>query len=138
MGMFDFVRCDYPITPAFIGECQTKDIVSDLGGTMDTYYIDPAGRMWVIDYYGTRDYKPSKTEGSFFLDWAPTGKHGKVKPFLLTNYITIYPSRWEGRWDELPVARLHIEQGMLRSVSLKSKGTIDANSRNDRFQLFYS
>ena len=128
MGMFDYVRCDYPITSDFVDECQTKDIEGDIGGTMSTYYIDPAGNLWYVDYYGTTDYKYNRNSPSIFDMWEriPTGKHGKVKHLSrYTNYMIIYPSRHEGSWQTWPEARLHIVQGKVQSFTLTTKGTIN-------------
>ena len=138
MGMFDYVRCDYPITPDFADECQTKDIEGDIGGTMSTYYIDPAGRLWYMDYYGTTDYKHNENATNFFGLWEriPTGKHGKVKHLSrYTNYLRIYPSKHEGSWETWPEARLHIVEGQVLSFTLKPRGSHN-DRRNDCFQPY--
>ena len=138
--MFDYVRCDYPITPDFIGECQTKDIEGDIGGTMSTYYIDPVGHLWYVDYWGTTDYKLNKDAAGIFDMWerVPTGKHGKVRNlFGYTNYLIIYPAQHEGSWDSWPEARLHIVEGQVQSFTLNTKGNRHARW-NDRFQPYQS
>ena len=123
MGMFDYVRCDYPITPDFVGECQTKEMSSWGGGGMDLYYIDPVGVVWRIDYFGTHDLVSTER---IPWEWEATGEHGKVRPHDVTDYVTIYPSRHEGSWETWPEARLHIVQGKVQSYTLISKGTRNA------------
>jgi len=131
MGMFDYVRCDYPLTPDFVGECQTKDICGDIGGTMSEYYIDPGGGFWYIDYYGTYDYVIKEKSGGSIVDLfrrerIRTGKHGKVRPlFGYTNYLIIYPTQHEGSWQTCPEARLHIVEGRVLSFTIKSRGNHD-------------
>jgi hypothetical protein len=136
--MFDYVRCDYPITPEFVGECQTKDIDGDIGGTMSDYYIDPSGRFWFIDYYGTTEYVINEDAENLFNKWkrVPTGKRGTVRHLHgYTNYFTIYPAQHEGSWETWPEARLHIVEGQVLSFTLKPRGSHN-DRRNDCFQPY--
>ena len=138
--MFDYVRCDYPITPEFVGECQTKDIDGDIGGTMSDYYIDPKGRLWYIDHYGTIDYVFDENATTILGKWKriPTGQHGKVRPmFGYTSYLIIYPAKHKGSWETWPEARLHIVEGQVLSFTLTQKGN-RYDRRNDRFQPYQS
>lgn len=136
MGMYDYVRCDYMLTPEFSGECQTKDINGDIGGTMSTYYIDPAGRLWYIDYYGTTEYVLDNTKPK---PWPyvrlQTGKRGKVK-FMsnFTNYLTIYPSSPKGSWKLWTEARLHIVQGKIQTFKIIKRENYVKGY--DRFQSY--
>ena len=53
MGMFDTLRSSYDLGPGFWDkELQTKD----LGAFMSHYWIDPAGRLFRINYDGTHDW----------------------------------------------------------------------------------
>ena len=49
MGMFDYIRCEYPLpgNPDVRGAWQTKDTPDQ---SMDTYVIDKDGRLWYEDY----------------------------------------------------------------------------------------
>ena len=119
MGMFDSVKCDFPICPEITGkDCQTKEIDRWMGGTMSTYYIDPAGRLWSIDYTGTADYIMNEDAEGFLGKFTreSTGKNGKVAPYYLTDYVTIYPA--DGRWNDRTEARLHIIEGVVQSYQL--------------------
>jgi len=128
MGMFDTVRCDYEIAPGITGvECQTKDIMSDLGGTLSEYYIDPAGKMWYIDYHGTYELEP-RDNTIFRMKRVSTGQHGKVKPmFGFTSYLTIYPVGSSNHWLK---ARLHIVGGQVQSF------TVNTEKVNDGFRNY--
>ena len=125
--MFDHVRCDYSLGDDTFRTCQTKSIEPDFGGTLDLYYIDPAGWLWEIDYSGTSDYRLASRKNNEYSIPAwfrriPTGKHGKVKVKNITNYVIIYPTDYEGPWEDWPEARLHIVNGKVQSYALKFKG----------------
>lgn len=125
MGMFDYVRCDYPIDDDTFKDCQTKSIEPEIGGTMDQYYIDPMGYLWLIDYNGTQDYDLVDSGRSWIskcFKRTPNGNKGKVKIKNITNYVTIYPTDYEGPWEEWPEARLHIVDGKVLSHAIKLKG----------------
>ena len=118
MGMFDYVRCDYPVTPEINQhECQTKDM-DEFGGTMSHYYIDPSGHVWLIDYRGTTEWvrDPTKPKPWPYVRLQP-GKKGKVTPVYITDYVSIYPSNsGSSIWG--PIARLHIVNGRVQSFTL--------------------
>ena len=127
MGMFDKVRCDYPIDGDTFRDCQTKTIDPEFGGTMDLYYIDPVGTVWQVDYSGTAEYRrgrirPDENRVLPFFRRIATGKHGRVRLADLTGYVVIYPSDYEGPWEEWPEVRLHIVKGKVQSYALKQKG----------------
>ena len=127
MGMFDKVRCDYPIDGDTFKSCQTKDIYPEMGGTLDLYYIDPAGYLWEIDFSGTTEYRrgrnrPEERRIIPYFRQIPTGKHGKVRLKKLTSYIRIYPTDYEGPWEKWPEVRLHIVDGKVLSHAIKLKG----------------
>lgn len=105
MGMFDFVRCgarlDDRVGPRDI--FQSKDLECCL----ETYWIDPSGRLWRTDESGTYDLFEESEEDIIAArerkEWLPpfrpipNGNHGKVFPYLLTRTIRIYPSDWRSK-----------------------------------------
>ena len=129
MGLFDYVRSDYPLGPDFTGECQTKDM-DRFGGSMSHFYIDPSGCVWWVDLRGTSDFVELKEGDEGYneklpilnLKLVPNGTHGKVSPYVITDYVTIYPSRWDGKWEDWPEARLHIVNGEVKSFTTNIKG----------------
>jgi len=122
MGMFDYFRSSFDLGEDFTNvECHTKDIEDDIGGTMTDYWLDPAGYLYVIDYSHTQDLKiynpgdPEYNEDRKWLnfEWVPNGNHGKIKLFPLTKYIEVYPSRWDGDWNDWPRCKIHFKYGRL-------------------------
>ena len=122
MGMFDYFRSSYDLGEEFTNvECQTKDIEDGIGGTMTQYWLDPHGYLYYIDTANTADmviynegdpeYDSERTWRNF--EWKPNGNHGKVRPYLLTKYIEVYPSRWEGEWEDWPRLQIHFKYGRL-------------------------
>lgn len=103
MGMFDWVRCsatlDNRVGPSDI--FQTKD----LDCCLETFWIDPRGRLWRIDESGTYDLHEESEEDILSArerkEWlapfrpVPNGNHGKVTPHHLTRTIRMYPSQWK-------------------------------------------
>lgn len=103
MGMFDWVRCsaslDDRVSPSDI--FQTKD----LDCCLETYWVDPSGRLWYIDESGTYDFHEESEEDILAArerkEWlapfrpVPNGNHGKVLPCRLTRTVRIYPSQWK-------------------------------------------
>ena len=136
MGMFDEVRCDYPIPDNDYELFQTKDIAGDIGGTGSLYYIDPAGLVWYIDYYGCCEWVQDSTQPK---PWPykrlQTGKHGRVKHLsTMTKYLTIYPTMFRGFWKDIPKYRLHIVNGKVQSYTTTTEHP-DA-FRNSRYYSF--
>ena len=120
MGMFDYVRSSYNLGEQFTNvECQTKDIEEGYSGTMSHFWIDPAGYLWVGDYTGTNTFEiiekddPRYSDKHLFLnyEWIPTGVHGKYRVHAITKYVEIYPSNWEGQWEDWPRCRIHFKYG---------------------------
>jgi hypothetical protein len=116
MGLYDTIRSSYNLGPDFTDvELQTKDIDC----TMSHYWISPDGVLYLIDYTGTSDLKkiyegdPDYSEKFSFLNfrWIPNGNHGKVRPEMITKYVTAYPSRIDGKWTEV---KLHFRYGKLQ------------------------
>ncbi len=123
MGMFDYVRSSYDLGEQFTGvELQTKDIEDyGIGGTMSDYWLDPHGYLYFIDYSQTSDFVELKEgddgydDEKLFLNfrWIPNGNKGKVRPWMITKYIEVYPAKWDGEWEDCPRCRIHFKYGRL-------------------------
>lgn len=128
--MFDYVRSSYYFGEEFKGQCQTKGIEEGIGGTMSQYWIAPDGQLYLIDYSHTADfvelkegdegYDPDKKFLNFI--WVPNGTHGKVQPWCITKYVTIYPERWEGKWEDWPDCKIHFKYGIVQDFEILTKG----------------
>ena len=127
MGMFDYFRSSYDLGEEFTEvELQTKDIEDGIGGTMSYYWLDPHGYLYHIDYSHTADlkiYEPGDPEYNDDLkwlnfEWVPNGNHGKVSPWLITKYVEVYPSTWEGQWEDWPRCRIHFKYGRLMDYDI--------------------
>jgi hypothetical protein len=137
MGMMDFFRSSYDLTPQFTNvPCQTKDIEEyGIGGTMTYFYLDPAGYLWCPDYTGTSTFEEIKEDDPRYDDkrlflnfeWIPTGKRGKYRVHPITKYITIYPEQWEGSWETWPDCRIHFKDGKLQDFEILTKGDRNGN-----------
>ena len=119
--MFDYFRSSYELGEHFTNNrLHTKDIEEGIGGTMSQYWLSPSGQLYLIDYSHTADFVELKEGdegysevGLFNLQWIPNGTHGKVRPWYITKYISIYPEQWEGEWKEWPTLKLHFRYGKL-------------------------
>ena len=131
MGMYDNVRSSYkPFGEDFYGQNQTKDIEECYSGTLSQYWISPEGQLYLIDYSQTADfvelqegdegYEPEKK--FFNFRWIPNGTHGRVRPWNITKYITIYPERWEGEYEDWPDCRIHFRDGKVQDFEILTKG----------------
>ena len=119
MGLFDYVRSSYDLGEQFTNvELQTKDF----DNTMSHYWLDPHGYLYIIDYSHTADFVELK-EGDpeyddtlrlFNFKWVPNGNKGKISPCMITNYVVVYPSLWEGKWEDHPRCRIHFKYGKLQ------------------------
>jgi len=122
MGMMDFVRSSYDLGEQFTNtRLQTKDIEDGIGGTMSQYWISPDGVLYHIDYSHTADFVELKEgDGGYneerkFLNfhWVPNGNHGKIRPWMITKYVEVYPEDWKGKWEDWPRLKLHFRYGKL-------------------------
>jgi hypothetical protein len=138
MGMFDYFRSSYDLGPQFTDvDCQTKDMEKGIGGTMSQYWLDPAGKLWVMTYRDTHDMEiyekghPRYNEDRAFLnfEWIPNGNHGKVEPYYITDYVEVYPATWDRQWEDWPTCRIHFESGMIKSFQRRTN-----NERHSEFQ----
>ena len=136
MSMFDYIRSSYNLEPQFTNTVlHTKDIEEGIGGTMSQYWISPDGQLYLIDYSHTADFVELKEgdegyqEGRLSMlnfQWIPNGNHGKVRPWNITKYITVYPEQWEGSWETWPDCRIHFKDGKIQDFQILTKG-----DRND-------
>jgi hypothetical protein len=60
---------------------------------------------------GENDDRYDPKRGFLNYEWIPTGKHGKVEPCDVTDYIEVYPSTWGGQWEDWPLCRIHFKYG---------------------------
>jgi len=131
LGMFDYVRSSYYLGEHFSGNCQTKEIEEyGIGGTMSQYWISPDGQLYLIDYSHTADFVELKEGDDGYNDklallnfrWIPNGTHGKVRPWNITKYVTIYPQNWQGDWEDWPDCRIHFKNGIVQNYEILTKG----------------
>ena len=129
--MYDNVRSSYkPFGEDFYGQNQTKDIEDGYGGTLSQYWISPEGQLYLIDYSHTADFVElqegddgyDEKRGFLNFRWIPNGTHGKVRPWSITKYITIYPEGWEGEWSDWPECRIHFRDGKVQDFEILTKG----------------
>lgn len=122
MGMMDYVRSSYDLGEQFTNtRLQTKDIEDGIGGTLSQYWISPDGVLYYIDYShtadfviineGDEDYEEDHKWRNF--KWVPNGNHGKIRPWMITKYIEVYPEDWKGKWEDWPRLKLHFRYGKL-------------------------
>lgn len=120
MGLFDEIKSSYDLGENFTNvEMQTKGLAC----AMCRYWIAPDGCLYELTYRETHTFEDIKEDDVryesdpkrkvFNFEWIPTGKHGKVKPCDVTDYIEVYPSLWEGRWEDWPRLKLHFIRGKL-------------------------
>ena len=119
MGLYDEIRSSYDLGEQFTNvEMQTKGLAC----AMTRYWISPDGCLYELTYRETHDfeeigedderYDPKKLFLNF--EWIPTGKHGKVEPCYVTDYVEVYPATWDGDWHEWPRLKLHFKMGKLQ------------------------
>ena len=119
MGLFDYVRSSYNLGEHFTNvEMQTKDLAC----VMAKYWIAPDGSLYELTYKDTHDFVTIDEDDErydpkiLFLnyEWIPTGKHGKVEPCYVTDYVEVYPSQWNGSYQDWPRCRIHFKLGKLQ------------------------
>ena len=115
MGMFDEVRSS---CQGLVGTFQTKDLSSALW----TYYLDPAGRLWSIDYTGTSTMHINEEATSFLgrIKFVGNGNHGKVEPFYITGELNMCRTQTApDGLQELYQYTLQFVDGVLQSFRIK-------------------
>lgn len=116
MGMFDTIKCGYDLGPGFYNkELQTKDIEC----MMMSLWLDPSGKLWLIDYSGTQDFEITKDAT---VPWdrfkaVPNGNKGKVTPYYLTRDIIVYPSKWDAHYVPYPECEITFLRGTIEAVT---------------------
>ena len=122
MGMFDYVRSSYDLGEQFTNtRLQTKDIEDGIGGTLSQYWISPDGVLYYIDYSHTADFVVIEEGDEDYQEthkwrnfkWVPNGNHGKISPCMMTKYVEVYPSTWDGQWEDWPRCKIHFKYGRL-------------------------
>ena len=91
MGLYDYVKSSYDLGEGFTNvELQTKSL-QEYGGFFDTYWIDPAGHLYVVDYFGTQDVITSEDDGREIwpFEYVPNGNHGSVSPVYWTGRLDL-------------------------------------------------
>ena len=106
MGLFDTVRSSYDIGPGYHRDLQTTDLVC----LMSEYWIDPAGRLYEVDYSFTQDFTDD------FTGYMPNGCHGKVRPIYHTGVVEVYPAKWDCYYSPFPSCHLTFVDGIITEV----------------------
>jgi len=119
MGMFDIVRSSYKLGKEFEGVNQTKDIRCD-GGSLIEHWIDPSGKLWMIDTSDTQDFVLDE-DNLLYYRWEPNGRHGRVTPLYITGSVKIYPEKYYGPPQDLPTCTINFIDGIIKSFSLHPK-----------------
>ena len=116
MGLYDDIRSSYDLGEQFTNvPMQTKGLAC----AMCSYWIAPDGCLYEITHRETHTFEDIKEDDErydskhLFLnyEWIPTGKHGKVEPCYITDYVEIYPAQWNGSYDDWPRCRIHFKYG---------------------------
>lgn len=128
--MFDYFHSSFDLGEEFTNvELHTKDIEHGYGGTMSKYWLDPHGYLYLIDYARTQDMKvyepgdPEYREDHKWLNfrWVPNGNHGKIRPWMITKYVSVYPSRWDGQFEDWPTCKIHFKYGRLVDYEIMTR-----------------
>ena len=123
MGLFNSFYSSFDLGPKFTNVmCQTKTLGEP---AMDTYWLDPSGQLFRLDYWGTRQMvvieedDPRYSPDKFYLNYemVPTGERGKVEVAALTCYAEVYVESWKGPWETWPTVRLHFRHGKLQDFT---------------------
>lgn len=123
MGLFDEIRSSYDLGPDFTNvEMQTKDLAC----AMARYWISPDGCLYEFTYRETHTFEDIKEDderydpkrGFLNFEWIPTGKHGKVEPCYITNYVEVYPALWKGKWEDWPRCMIHFKRGKIQDFEI--------------------
>jgi hypothetical protein len=120
MGMFDTIKSSYDLGPRYEKELQTKD----LDCAMRHYWIDPLGRLFLINDSQTADFVEIK-EGDKEYDskhlwcnfvWVPNGNHGKVQPVYHYGVVEVYPAVWDCKYSSYPSCKIFFRYGIIEEV----------------------
>ena len=121
MGLFDWFRSSYDLGEEFTETtCQSKTFNEEYKGFLDLYWLDPSGRLWVIDEANTYDILESN-EALLGLEWVPNGTHGKVKPCQISKTVVVYPQNYDGQWQDWPECALTFLHGKLQHYEARQR-----------------
>jgi hypothetical protein len=121
MGMFDWFRSSYYLGEEFTETtCQSKTFNERYRGFLDLYWLDPSGRLWVIDEANTYDILESD-QALLGLEWIPNGTHGKVKPCQISKTVVVYPQNYDGQWQDWPECALTFLHGKLQHYEARQR-----------------
>lgn len=110
MGMYDSIFCSKDLGPGFHKkEVQTKD----LDCLMNEYWIDPEGKLWIIDYAGTQMFE---TDSKDRIRVVKSGSKGVIRPVTITQVIEVYPVQWTCQYAPYPRLHLVFVGGILKEV----------------------
>lgn len=114
MGMYDTIYPSYDLGPGALSkELQCKDLEC----CMSEYWIDPEGKLYLIDYSGTQDMvdNPDEDRGEISLPWTwiRNGNHGRVRPVYLSKTIDVYPTQWDCKYAPYPTLRICFRHGKI-------------------------
>ena len=84
MSYYDTVRSSYDLGPGFKKELHTKDLDNDCS----TYWIDPNGCLYHLDYSHTQSIK----FGEHNFELIKSNK-GRVSPCIFSGEIEVYPAK---------------------------------------------
>lgn len=121
MGLFDWFRSSYDLGEEFTETtCQSKTFNERYRGFLELYWLDPSGRLWVVDEANTYDILESD-EALLGLEWIPNGTHGKVKPCTISKTVLVYPANYGGRWEDWPECSLTFLNGKLQHYEARPR-----------------
>lgn len=128
--MFDTVRSSYDLGPGYLHkDLQTKDLEC----LMVEYWIDPAGRLFELDYSGTSDFvdvpEEERTAPWNTFEPVPNGNHGKIRPVYVTKLVEVYPAKIDGHYARWPSCYVLFVDGIIRDV-MHSKDPDDLRGRS--------
>ncbi len=97
---------------------QTKGLACAMG----SYWIAPDGCLYEITHRETHTFEDIKEDddrydpkrGFLNYEWISTGKHGKVEPCYITDYVEVYPATWDGKWEDWPRCMIHFKRGKIQ------------------------
>ena len=114
-GYYDVVRSSYDLGPGFKKDLHTKDILC----SMCEFWIDPAGKLWSIDFSNTQDYEL----GDHTFKFVRNGVHGRVSPYLFDGSIEVYPAKWPVYYAATPSCQVTFVGGIIVAVEPNCNGS---------------
>lgn len=110
MSYYDTVRSSYDLGPGFKKELHTKDLDNDCS----TYWIDPNGCLYYLDYSHTQSIK----FGEHDFELVKSNK-GRVSPCIFSGEIEVYPAKWPVYYAPTPTCKIVFEHGIIVETSKK-------------------